>query len=270
LRLNWLDWIFQSSPLEYLLMNWLLFPSSSRPFAIVVTSCALLAAAILATPLAIAQQPDSAAASDNQAAAEKPSAKAEKFEVEKGFVSLFDGRLLTGWEGNGAWFRVEDGAIVGGTVEERIPHNYFLCTTRTFGDFELRLQVKTVGAGANGGIQFRSRRVPNSEEVEGYQADVGGVGDRSVWGGLYDESRRRKFLVEADRTIIESLVKQDDWNDYRIRCIGPKIELFVNGNQTVDYTEEDKSIPQSGIIGVQIHSGPPAEVWYRNLRIKTL
>lgn len=195
---------------------------------------------------------------------------AEAEEREAGFVPLFDGRLLTGWEGNGAWFRVDQRAIVGGNLDKPIPHNYFLCTTRSFSDFELRLEVKMVGDGANGGIQFRSQRVANSEEVEGYQADAGGVGEQSVWGGLYDESRRRKFIAQPDAEFIHSLVKPDDWNEYRIRCVGPKIELYLNGMQTVDYTEPDDSIPQSGIIGLQIHSGPPAEAWYRNLRIKPL
>ncbi len=193
-----------------------------------------------------------------------------EFVVEPGFTPLFDGRLLSGWEGNAAWFRVEQRAIVGGNLQDKIPHNYFLCTTREFGDFDLRLQVKTVGEGANGGIQFRSRRIAGSEEVSGYQADVGGIGERLIWGSLYDESRRRRFVAEAAPEVIKPLVKPDDWNDYRIRCVGPKIELFVNGQRTVEYTEPDDTIPQTGIIGLQIHSGPATEVWYRHLRIKTL
>jgi len=189
---------------------------------------------------------------------------------EAGFVSLFDGRLLSAWEGNGAWFRVENKAIVAGNLDKPIPHNFFLCTVKPYGDFELRLDVKTVGENANAGIQFRSKRVPNGEEVEGYQADVGGVGTRPVWGSLYDESRRRKFLAEADPKVIAAALKTDDWNEYRIRCEGANIELYINGVQTVQYAEADESIPRSGIIGLQIHSGPPTEAWYRNVRIKPL
>jgi len=191
-------------------------------------------------------------------------------ESDAGFVPLFDGKTLQGWEGKEAWFRIEEGAIVAGSLEKPIPNNQFLCTTRDFEDFELRLQVKARGKGANGGIQFRSRRVPGSDEVEGYQADVGGVSDRWVWGGLYDESRRRRFLAEPTAEQIEKLVRPDDWNDYVIRCVGPRIELFVNGVRTVDYAESDPEIPRSGLIGVQIHSGPPCEVLYRNLRIRSL
>jgi hypothetical protein len=200
----------------------------------------------------------------------KPAAVEQPFSPEPGFTSLFDGRLLSGWEGKGEWFRVEDQAIVAGNLEKSIPHNQFLCTTRDYGDFELRLQVKTRGAGANGGIQIRSRRLEPGDEVSGYQADIGGVTDRLVWGGLYDESRRNRFLAEADSKRLAEIVKPEDWNDYVIRCVGPKVELFINGVRTVEYTEQDEAIPRTGLIGVQVHSGPPCEIWYRNLRIKTL
>jgi hypothetical protein len=106
--------------------------------------------------------------------------------------------------------------------------------------------------------------------VSGYQADIGGVPNRLVWGGLYDESRRNKFLAESDPGRLKTLVKPDDWNDYVIRCVGPRIELFINGEKTVDYSEQETQIARKGVIGVQVHSGPPCEVWYRRLRIKTL
>lgn len=189
---------------------------------------------------------------------------------EDGFLPLFDGKLLTNWEGKGYWFRVEDKAIVAGRLDERIPNNFFLCTTRTFGDFELRLQVKVIGEGVNAGIQFRTQRIPGSDEVSGYQADVGGVRERSVWGALYDESRRKRMLAEPNPELIARIVRPDDWNDYVIRCVGPKIELFLNGVQTVDYTEQEPDIAKEGVIAVQIHSGPPSEAWYRHLRIKPL
>lgn len=66
------------------------------------------------------------------------------------------------------------------------------------------------------------------------------------------------------------VLRKDDWNDYRIRCEGSRIQLWINGLRTVDYTEEDAEIPLKGKIAVQIHGGPPGEAWYRNIRIKTL
>jgi hypothetical protein len=194
----------------------------------------------------------------------------EKLDDEAGFVPLFDGETTTGWEGPMEWFRIEDRAVVGGTLKKPIPHNYFLCTTETYGDFELRLDVKVVGENANAGVQFRTKRIEGSSEVSGYQADVGGVGTRLVWGSLYDESRRRKFLVEADTQVIQSIVKPNAWNHYRIRCVGTKVELYLNGVKTVSFIEQDDSIERDGVIALQIHSGPPTEAWYRNIRIKTL
>ncbi|TVP97485.1 MAG: DUF1080 domain-containing protein [Planctomycetaceae bacterium] len=235
-----------------------------RPLIVIV----LLCGGVGTLPrLGTAGDPPTGAIADPLTATAKATAAAES---DAGFVPLFDSRTLQGWEGKEVWFRIEEGAIVAGSLEKPIPHNQFLCTTRDFDNFELRMQVKTRGKGANGGIQFRSRRVPDSDEVEGYQADVGGVSDRWVWGGLYDESRRRRFLAEPTAEQIEKLVRPDDWNDYVIRCVGPRIELFINGVRTVDYTESDPEIPRSGLIGLQIHSGPPCEVLYRNLRIRTL
>lgn len=180
---------------------------------------------------------------------------------------LFDGKTLDGWEGNRDFFRVEDEAIVAGHVDKKIPRNEFLCTKKKYSDFDLRLRVKVVGEGANAGIQFRSERIPNHHEVSGYQADVG----QGWWGKLYDESRRKKVLAApSDPEEYAKHLKPDDWNDYRVRCEGPRIQLWVNGYQTVDYIEEDASIARTGIIGVQIHGGPPSEAWYKDIRITEL
>ncbi|NQV27082.1 MAG: DUF1080 domain-containing protein [Rhodopirellula sp.] len=190
---------------------------------------------------------------------------------EPGFVSLFDGKTLDGWEGNLKMFRVEDGAIIAGTQKERIPNNEFLCTKKTYGNFELRLQAKLEGKGDNAGIQFRSKRIPNHHEVIGFQADIGVMkGDQLIWGALYDESRRRRFLMTGDQTELKKAVRPDDWNDFVVRCEGPHIQIRVNGYLAVDYVEKDADIADSGIIGVQIHSGEPAEASYRNIRIKEL
>ena len=155
-------------------------------------------------------------------------------------------------------------------MDERIPHNEFLCTTQFYEDFELRLEAKLLGAGQNAGIQIRSKRVPGTSEVSGYQVDMGRAGQRGVWGALYDESRRNRMLVEVAPDLHEQIVKKDDWNQYRIICRGPKITVFLNGQKTVEYEEEDSGIPTHGLIGLQIHSGQPSEAWYRNLRIRQL
>ena len=203
-----------------------------------------------------------------------PGARAIKSADEADFTPLFDGQTLAGWEGDAKTFRVEGGAIVAGSASERIPHHAFLVHEREFGDFELRLKARLVGKGQNAGVQFRSQRVPDHFEMIGYQCDIGSMpapsGWQSIWGALYDESRRRTFLAEPDRDKLAAVLEPDDWNELVIRCQGPRLEIWVNGVQTVDYTEADAKIPRTGRIGLQIHGGEPAVASYKDIRIKSL
>jgi hypothetical protein len=184
-------------------------------------------------------------------------------------TALFNGKDFTGWEGDTVkTWRIEDGAIVAGSLETTVPRNEFLCTTKTYGDFELKVKFKLIGdpAKANAGIQFRTKRIPNHHEVSGYQADVG----QKYWGALYDESRRKKVLAQPDAATLKDAVKPDDWNEYTIRCEGPRIRLWLNGKLTVDYTEKDKDIDRDGVIGVQIHGGADAKALYKDINIVEL
>jgi hypothetical protein len=181
-------------------------------------------------------------------------------------VSLFDGKTLSGWDGNLQIFRIEDGAIVGGTLKEKIARNEFLTTQKEYADFELQLKFKVLGKGANAGIQIRSRRIPDHHEMIGYQADLGD----GWWGSLYDESRRKRVLAKADPEVVDKVLKRDDWNDYRIRCQARRIQLWINGQKTVDYTEPDEQIEQKGLIGLQIHGGMPSEAWYKDISIREI
>lgn len=187
-------------------------------------------------------------------------------EVLSDWESLFDGTTFDGWEGDLTKFRIEDGAIVAGNLATALDRNYFLCTTERYDHFELELKVKLVGEDANAGIQIRTERMPDDTEVMGYQADMG----QQYWGCLYDESRRKRVLQQPAPDLITKIIKKDDWNDYRIRCEGKHIQLWLNGVQTVDYMEEEAGIAQTGIIAVQIHSGKPAEASYKDIRIRKL
>lgn len=182
---------------------------------------------------------------------------------------LFDGKTFAGWEGDTekTW-RIEDGAIVGGSLETVVPRNEFLCTTMTYGDFELKVRFKLLGERSkiNAGIQFRTKRIPKHHEVSGYQADMG----QNYWGALYDESRRNKVLVQPDAKVVEKLVKHDDWNEYVIRCEGARVRLTLNGTVTVDYTEKDEKIERTGIIGLQVHGGAKTKVMYKDITLEEL
>lgn len=187
-------------------------------------------------------------------------------EVAEGFRLLFDGQSFAGWKGNQKVFRIADGAIVGGGMQQSLPNNEFLRSEKEYQDFELRLQFKLVGENANAGVQIRTAEIPDHHEVSGYQADMGD----GWWGCLYDESRRNRVLAGPPADQRDKVVRVDQWNDYRILCEGPRIQLWINGVQTVDYTEEDDQIARQGILALQIHSGPPAEASYRNIRIREI
>ncbi|MEM6346712.1 MAG: DUF1080 domain-containing protein [Bacteroidota bacterium] len=200
----------------------------------------------------------------------KPSPKPQLTLAKGESIALFDGQSFKGWEGNKDFFRIEEEAIVGGNLEEAIPQNQFLCTEASFEDFELRLKVKFWPKNNNGGIQIRSARIPDHHEVIGYQVDVGYAGTEAVWGSIYDESRRGRFVARAPAEAIARLLKEEDYNDYRIRCEGKRIQIWFNGEQVVDYTEPEADIPQNGVICVQIHGGPPSQAWYKEIVLEQL
>jgi hypothetical protein len=184
-------------------------------------------------------------------------------------VSLFDGKTLAGWEGDTekTW-RVQDDAITAGANDRKQEKNDFLATVREYGNFDLRFKIKLTGTEGfvNSGVQFRSQRVPNDPEVSGYQADFG----EGYYGALYDESRRNKVLVAPAKDVMEKAAKPNEWNDYRVRAEGRHIQLWMNGVQTVDYTEADENIPQKGIIALQIHGGAKAQVQFKDIVIEEL
>jgi hypothetical protein len=185
-------------------------------------------------------------------------------------IHLFNGKNFKGWQGDTlhTW-RIQDGALVGGSLAEKVPHNEFISTTRSYSDYVLKLKFKLTGNEGfiNGGVQFHSQRIANPPyEMTGYQADMG----KGYWASLYDESRRNKLLATADSVIIKRVLRPNDWNDYEIRTEGRRIRILLNGEQTVDYTEGDTTIPQSGLIALQIHGGGKAEVFYKDITLEEL
>ena len=142
-------------------------------------------------------------------------------------MQIFDDKTLAGWEGNAEFFRVESEAIVAGKKDTVIPQNEFLCTEQLYGDFELTLEAKLVGEGKNAGVQFRSERIPNNHEVIGYQCDIGEMDTRPIWASLYDESRRRVFLLHPEEAEIREILQPNDWNEISIRCEGAENYLLA-------------------------------------------
>jgi len=193
-------------------------------------------------------------------------AQSKQDEQGLGFQSLYDGKSFAGWHGNEKIFRIEDGEIVAGSLDQKVERNEFLRSNKEYDDFELKLEFKLLGDKTNAGVQIRTAEIPDHHEVSGYQADLG----TGYWGCLYDESRRKKILAGPPAKQRDLPVRIDDWNTYRIRCEGPRIQLWINGVQTVDFTEADPQIPLKGIIALQIHGNLINQAHYRNVRLREL
>ncbi|WP_336515483.1 DUF1080 domain-containing protein [Pollutibacter soli] len=185
-------------------------------------------------------------------------------------IPLFDGRSFKGLEGDTVkTWRIQEGALVGGSLTEKVPHNEFIATTKPYKNFILKVKFRLLGTDGfiNTGVQFHSQRIANPPyEMTGYQADLG----EGFWASLYDESRRDKILVRGDTNIVKQVLKKGDWNEYEVRAENGRIQIRLNGKQTVDYKEPDANIPQSGLIAFQIHGGGKAEVWYKDIMITEL
>ncbi len=208
---------------------------------------------------------------------------------EAGFVQIFDGRSLAGWEGDPTYWRVENGTLVGEvTPETLLKQNSFIIwrggVTR---DFELKVEYR-VSARGNSGINYRSVEVPGQPwALRGYQADIEGQ-DR--WTGQIYEERGRTFLamrgqitrVPAERTpeiigsvghgdALQAHVKKEDWNAYHLIARGNVLVHILNGHVMSQVIDDDAAARRmDGLLGVQVHVGPPMKIEYRNFRLKTL
>lgn len=206
---------------------------------------------------------DAAVAMAAKVALEKLSWAKQGLADDGGFVRLFDGRTLDGWEIDtpGVW-SARNGVLMGRTPG--LNYNDFLCTKRNFMDFTLRVKMRLLGGSGNSGVQFRSKPVPNSHELEGYQADAA----QNLWGTLYDESRRKKTLANPGQDFHDRF-DLGAWHQYEITAKGGQILLKLDGVLTVDYREPDPGIARTGLIALQVHADRrPVEVWFRDIRIR--
>lgn len=169
---------------------------------------------------------------------------------------FFNKTDLTGWDGNPSLWKVEDGTIIGHT-EEGLAHNEFLKSEMIFSDFRLTVDVKLTPNSENSGIQFRSQALANGE-VKGYQADAG----QGWWGKLYEELGRGLLWDKP----ADSHVNTGDWNRYEILARDHHIKTAINGHLSVDM--EDSQGATRGIIALQLHSGGPMTIQFRNFALE--
>jgi hypothetical protein len=190
-------------------------------------------------------------------------------EKKEGWILLFNGRDLTGWDGDSRIWSVEQGAIIGSSDKFSPELNTFLIHSRPYSDFLLTAEVKL--RNNNSGIQFRSQQLPGPGWiVSGYQADFSEAGDRSAWGNFYEErGRGRAVMRTQDEGWLkgQKLYRKGDWNRIDVLAQGSRIRVSLNGQVTIDTTDSKAS---SGIIAIQLHRGDPMRVECRNLKLKPL
>jgi hypothetical protein len=202
----------------------------------------------------------------------------------EGFVTIFNGKDMMGWQGSPKYWSVEDGCLTG-KADGTLRYNRFI-TWRggTVKNFELRVQVK-VSASGNSGLQYRGSERPDLGEsvVTGYQCDV--VPTRADYDGMLYEERGRRILAHSgERVIIDAngqpwvvgafplrKFKPDEWHDYGVVVEGNHHRHWIDGHATVDVVDLDpKGRKLEGVLAVQVHVGPPMKIQYRNFFLKAL
>jgi hypothetical protein len=216
---------------------------------------------------------------------------------------LFNGKDLTGWEGNPALWSVKNGVIRGETLpvadnpkKGDLKHNTFLVwKTGTVSDFEFRVKYRISSDSGNSGIQYRSKVIQQGEHgpiVSGYQADF--EAGKTYSGILYEERGRgilakrgeqvtvksdpenpSKHKVEVTGSVgvsqeIQDAIREKDWNDYVVIAKGNHLEHFINGKKTVDVTDAHEKGAAEGVLAFQIHAGPPMVVEFKDVVLKPL
>ena len=207
-------------------------------------------------------------------------------DLEDGFVPIFNGTSLEGWEGRPTFWRVEDGTIVGETTPDNPTkgNTFLIWRDGLLDDFELRLSYRLTGG--NSGIQYRSRDLGDFV-VGGYQADFEAGPKYS--GILYEEKGRGILTLRGQRTFIgpdgtkgsggmiglpedlQQAIRSDGWNDYRIVARGPHLQHFINGQLMAEtFDNEQGARAEQGVLALQVHAGPPMKVEFRDIRLKRL
>lgn len=257
---------------------------------------AYLAAGLIANACTTSQSEDTASSAGDGADAV----------VEEGFVRIFDGKTLEGWEGDTTYWRVSDGNLVGEITDKPLKTNSFIVWRGgNPKDFEFKTEFK-ITEGGNSGVNYRSEALTDiPHALRGYQADIDGKNNYT--GQNYEERGRTTLAYRGEQVIVNSqpnpeeegslrehvknnawtmreiigslgtsdslrlLIKANDWNTCHIIAKGNRLQHYINGVLMSEVTDNDEvNRKTEGLLGMQVHVGPPMKVEYRNIRLKEL
>ena len=261
--------------------------------------------AILPLALTIGRCQTSTGQNDTAEGVQDEALSMEAVADAEGFVLIFDGKTLDGWEGDPNYWRVENGSLVGEITPDKLleTNSFIIWQGGEPADFELKTEFRITEAG-NSGINYRSERLDTIPyALRGYQADIDG--NNRYTGQNYEERKRTTLAYRGDEATITSQpdpnkpgslranvtknawgnrevtgslgesealkakIKQEDWNEIHLVIKGNRMKHYVNGTLMSDVTDNDTvNRKMKGLLGVQVHVGPPMQVEYRNIRLK--
>jgi hypothetical protein len=208
-----------------------------------------------------------------------------------GFITLFNGKDLTGWEGLEDYWAVKDGAISGHEIKEKSKQTFLVWKGGNVSDFELHLKYKFATPDGNSGVQFRSKVLdPKTFKVGGYQADfdakagfdgsiydeagvAGGRGtmsnrgEKTVWDA---ENKRKNEKLGKDNAELKKVIKVGDWNEIVLVAKGNHITYHINGELMTDLTDDSPKALKEGVLALQLHAGYTMDVQFKDIKIKLL
>jgi hypothetical protein len=208
-----------------------------------------------------------------------------------GFVTIFNGKDLSGWKGLEDYWTVKDGAISGHETKDKSKQTFLIFTGFPVSDFELHCKYKFATPDGNSGIQFRSKVLDEKAfRVGGYQADFDGKAGYD--GSIYDEAgvagkrgtmssrgekttwdadnKRKNEKLPAGNAELKKFIKVGDWNDVVLVAKGNHITYTINGQLMTDLTDDSPHAVKEGVLALQLHAGYTMEILFKDIKIKVL
>lgn len=222
-------------------------------------------------------------------AEDKPKAELPKPDAD-GFITIFNGKDLTYWDGLPDFWEVKDGVISGHETKDKSKQT-FLVFQNNVSDFELHFKYKFATPDGNSGVQFRSKVVdPKTFKVGGYQADFDGKGGYD--GSIYDEAgvaggrgtmsnrgdkthwdadnKRKNEPLAEDNKALKAFVKVGDWNDCILTAKGNHATFTINGHLMTDLTDDSPKALKEGVLALQCHAGFTMDIQFKDIKIKMM